>query len=162
MAVDRVVVEKHVIVLMCDASGLMAAIGDPHATLRHRPLLELPGLSRPAVAQWWAEWLEHDRRDSFWEDLRLSRDYADFEVPILHVGGCCDLFSLGSVRNFAGLEAAGKAPQRLWMGAWSRTSYERYHGDVDFGGTGPALFSRLPEGRAIRPRAGAFARLRPR
>ena len=127
-----------------DAAGLMAAAADPAAALAQRPLPELPGLSLPAVAPWWAEWLEHDRRDAFWEDMRLSRDYEDFEVPILHVGGWFDLFSLGTVRNFVGLQQAGKAPQRLWMGPWSHSSYERYHGDVDFGGTGAVLFSGLP------------------
>ena len=55
----------------------------------------------------------------------------------MHVGGWFDLFTLGTVRNFQGMHAAGVAPQRLWMGPWSHTSYERYHGDVDFGGTAP-------------------------
>ena len=123
----------------------MAAVDDPEATMAHRPLLELPGLSLPEVAPWWAEWLEHDRRDAYWEDIELSRDYDDFEVPILHVGGWFDLFSLGTVRNFVGLQQAGKAPQRMWMGPWSHGSYERYHGEVDFGATGPLLFSGLPE-----------------
>ena len=127
-----------------DARGLMAALADPAAALAHRPLHELPGLALPAVAPWWADWLEHDRRDAFWEDVRVSRDYDDFEVPILHVGGWFDLFSLGTVRNFMGLQQAGKAAQRLWMGPWSHSSYERYLGEVDFGGTGGVLLSGLP------------------
>ena len=120
-----------------DAEALALAMASPLETLRHRPLSELPGMSIPGVAPYWAEWLEHDRRDEHWEALRLSRDYADFRVPVMHVGGWFDLFTLGTVRNFQGMHAAGVAEQRLWMGPWSHTSYERYHGDVDFGGTAP-------------------------
>ena len=119
------------------AQALALAMASPLQTLRHRPLSELPGMSLPGVAPFWAEWLEHDRRDEHWEALRLSRDYTDFQVPVMHVGGWFDLFTLGTVRNFQGMHAAGVAPQRLWMGPWSHTSYERYHGDVDFGGTAP-------------------------
>ena len=117
--------------------ALALAMASPLQTLSHRPLSELPGMSLPGVAPYWAEWLEHDRRDEHWEALRLSRDYTDFEVPVMHVGGWFDLFTLGTVRNFEGMHAAGVASQRLWMGPWSHTSYERYHGDVDFGGTAP-------------------------
>ena len=127
---DHGIAEEH-------AGALALAMASPLETLRHRPLSELPGMSLPGVAPFWAEWLEHDRRDEHWETLRLSRDYADFQVPVMHVGGWFDLFTLGTVRNFQGMHAAGVAPQRLWMGPWSHTSYERYHGDVDFGGTAP-------------------------
>ena len=124
-----------------DAEALELAMAAPHETLGQRPLSELPGMSRPKVAPYWREWLEHDRRDAHWEALRLSRDYGAFAVPVMHVGDWFDLFTLGTVRNFMGMQAAGVAPQRLWMGPWSHTSYERYHGDVDFGGTAPVLLS---------------------
>ena len=128
-----------------ERAQLMAAAGNPGAAMAHRPLVEMPGLSAPGVAPWWAEWLEHDTLDDFWDGLRLSRDYADFDVPIMHVGGWFDLFAIGTIRNFVGLHELGKTPQRLWMGPWSHTSYERYHGEVDFGPTGPALFSGVVE-----------------
>ena len=127
------------------AEALAQAMAEPLAALRHRPPAALPGLSAPKVAPWWAEWLEHDRRDAHWEALRLSRDYAAFGVPVMHVGGWFDLFTLGTVRNYQGMREAGAAPQRLWMGPWSHTSYERYHGDVDFGGTAPVALCGLAE-----------------
>ena len=131
-----------------DAEALAAAAAAPPQTLRHRPLIEMPGVSRPKVAPYWAEWLEHDRRDDHWEALRISRDYAAIELPVMHVGGWFDLFTLGTVRNFMGMQAAGKAPQRLWMGPWSHTSYERYHGEVDFGATAPVILCGIADAYA--------------
>ena len=54
---------------------------------------------------------------------------------MMHVGGWFDLFTLATVRNFEGM-CGERGAIALWMGPWSHTSYERYHGDVDFGGTG--------------------------
>ena len=120
------------------AQALMRAAANPHETLASRPLKDLPGIS--GASKFWADWVGHDRRDAYWEALRHSRDYSVFEVPIMHVGGWFDIFGLGTVRNFRGMTAAGKAPQHLWMGPWAHGSYERWLGELEFGATGPAAF----------------------
>ena len=119
--------------------ALMLAAADPRATLASRPIRTLPGISAPGVAGFWEEWTGHDTRDDYWEALRISADYARFDVPMFVVGGWFDIFGLGTVRNFRGLRAAGKADHHLWMGPWAHTNYDRYLGELDFGATAPAL-----------------------
>ncbi len=103
-----------------------------------RPLASAPGLSQPGVAPWWFDWLEHDRHDAYWRSFSPARDYADYEVPMLHISGWWDLFAQGTFRNFRALVAQGRAPQHLWVGPWSHTHYDRYFAELDSGPTGSA------------------------
>src|SRR5207249_4224007 len=103
-----------------------------------RPLVQMPGLSVPGAAPWWHEWLAHDRRDAYWISMSPARDYTEYEVPMLHIGGWWDLFAAGTVRNYQGLRAAGKAAQHLWMGPWAHTHYDQDIGDLRLGTTAGA------------------------
>ena len=113
-------------------------LGDGFRYLGNRPLTELPGLSAPGVADWWADWTGHDTRDDFWESVRHSADYSRFSVPMLHIGGWFDIFGIGTVRNFQGLTAAGVGRQHMIIGPWAHTNYDRWLGELDFGATGAA------------------------
>jgi putative CocE/NonD family hydrolase len=62
-------------------------------------------------------------------------------VPALHIGGWFDIFLAGTLRNYQGLAAAGNAPQKLIIGPWAHTNYDRYLGALEFGPTGPAAFA---------------------
>lgn len=117
------------------------ALLDPHETARTRPLAAMPGLSRPALAPWWRDWIGHDRRDEYWETLRHSDDYSRYEIPMYHVGGWFDIFGIGTVRNFRGMSAASPAGHHLLMGPWSHAYYDRYLGERDFGPTAAAAMS---------------------
>ena len=121
------------------AETLAAALQGAPASLAALPLERVGGFAD--AAPWWRDWLDHDRRDEYWEALRPSADYARFAVPMLHVGGWFDIFGIGTVRNFRGLTAAGRAEQQLIMGPWAHTSYDRYLGEMNFGPTGAAAFS---------------------
>ena len=117
------------------------ALLDPAATVATRPLAAMPGLSEPALAPWYRDWIGHDQRDAYWEALRHSDDYARYEIPMFHVGGWFDIFGIGTVRNFRGMSAASPADHHLLIGPWSHTYYDRYLGELDFGPTGSAAFS---------------------
>ena len=119
-------------------AALLQAQANFRGALSVRPLTDLPGLSSQSVAPWWREWLEHDRRDAYWEAVRISSDYHMFDVPMLHVSGWFDVFGVGTVRNYHGLTAAGKAQQHLIMGPWAHLFQSRYLGEMDFGPTGAA------------------------
>jgi putative CocE/NonD family hydrolase len=93
------------------------------------------------VAAWWQDWLAHDRRDEYWTAMSPARDYTEYEVPMLHVGGWWDLFAAGTVRNYQGLRAAGKAPQHLFIGPWAHTHYDQDIGDLRLGPTASAAAS---------------------
>lgn len=104
---------------------------------RHvRPLTALAGVSDHEIAPWWSEWLKHDRRDDYWVAMSPARDYAEYTVPMFHLGGWWDLFAAGTVRNYQGMRAAGKAPQHLVLGPWAHTHYDQHFGELDFGPSG--------------------------
>ncbi|MCY3602410.1 MAG: CocE/NonD family hydrolase [Chloroflexi bacterium] len=117
------------------------ALLEPHETARTRPLAAMPGLSQPALAPWWPDWIGHDSRDEYWEALRHSDDYSRYEIPMYHVGGWFDIFGIGTVRNFRGMSAASPAAHHLLMGPWSHAYYDRYLGERDFGPTAAAAMS---------------------
>jgi putative CocE/NonD family hydrolase len=92
------------------ASGGQLAPEDAIERLARRPLTQLPDAPEPH----WTRWLEHPPEDAYWEGVRLSASYDRFEVPVFHIGGWFDIFSVGSFRNFMGMRAAGRAPQHLF------------------------------------------------
>ena len=116
------------------ADELLAAAFAGMEPFRARPLSQMPGLAAPEVAPYWQRWLEHDRRDDYWNGTSLSgNDFSDLDIPMFHVSGWFDIFGLGSFRNFTGMQHAGASQQRLWVGPWSHVYYDRYLGELDFG-----------------------------
>ena len=101
-----------------------------------RPLSALPSVSAKNIAPWWATWLQHERRDDYWAGLSLKDHYGEFDVPILHVGGWFDVFGPGTVRNYAGITAAGRADQQLIVGPWAHTESGATLGEMAFGPRG--------------------------
>lgn len=124
-----------------DAAELQRAVLDGLEPFRTRPLSKMTALAAPNVAPYWQRWLDHDRRDAYWEALRPAHDAATSDLPMLHVSGWFDLFGIGSIRNFIGRQAAGRAPQQLWVGPWSHVYYDQYMGELDFGPAGAAVAS---------------------
>jgi putative CocE/NonD family hydrolase len=125
-----------------DARGrLLAAIADPRATLAYVPVAEMPGMSEPEVAPYWADWTAHRADTGYWQQWRIADAHATLSVPAFHIGGWFDIFLAGTLRNFAGLTAAGNAPQKLLIGPWAHTNYDRYLGALEFGPTGAAAFA---------------------
>ncbi len=122
-------------------AAISQALLSPEETINSRPLAAMPGLSQPAIAPWYRDWLSHDKRDEYWEALQHSDDYSRYEIPMFHVGGWFDIFGIGTVRNFCGMTASSTSEQHLLLGPWSHSYYDRYLGERDFGPTGSAAFS---------------------
>ena len=120
---------------------LQAALADPRAMLEHVPISTMPGMSEPGIAPYWADWTAHSANTGYWRRWRIADTHDMLAVPAFHIGGWFDIFLAGTLRNFQGLAAAGRAPQKLLIGPWAHTSYDRYLGAVEFGPTGPAAFA---------------------
>lgn len=92
------------------------------AIFRQRPLREFLLLKETGAVPSFFEWLEHDRRDEYWQQISLRDRYDDIEVPCLHIGGWYDVFSRGTIENYAELRRRAGADlrreQRLIMGPW--------------------------------------------
>jgi putative CocE/NonD family hydrolase len=59
------------------------------------------------VAPYYYEWLQHPDYDEYWEKVDVERHFGAVTVPALVTGGWHDLFAIGSVRSFLGLQAHG-------------------------------------------------------
>lgn len=84
------------------------------------------------------DWIQHETYDEFWQNLDSLWDYADINVPALHIGGWYDVFLEGTLENYHNLRVRAEsrgAPhhQRLIVGPWTHGDYSSKLGDVDFG-----------------------------
>ena len=70
-----------------------------------------------AVRPFPAVWLEHQRRDSYWEQGSVCEDYARIECPVYAIGGWADGYSNAVPRLLAGL----RVPRKGLIGPWAHT-----------------------------------------
>lgn len=85
------------------------------------------------------DWLSHPDYDAFWKELSIEHRYHDVKIPVFHIGGWYDFFSIGTLKNFAGMQNRGgtlkaRQNQKLLMGPWTHKINSFSHaGDLDFG-----------------------------
>ena len=91
----------------------------------------------PEYEGWYMDFFEHADYDAFWRDpmVNWEEHYPQTsDIPMLHVGGWYDIFLAGTFRNFTGLGAIKRAPQRIVVGPWTHSGNVRpYAGDVSYG-----------------------------
>ena len=66
---------------------------------------------------WLFSWLEHTRRDDYWQHGSIRPVYDDIECPVLLVAGWADGYRNNSFRTVAALRAAGRHAELL-AGPW--------------------------------------------
>jgi putative CocE/NonD family hydrolase len=59
------------------------------------------------LAPYYQDWLAHPEYDAYWAKLDLEPRYGDVKVPALNMGYWYDIFQIGTVRNFQGIQAEG-------------------------------------------------------
>jgi uncharacterized protein len=114
-------------------AGHMASMADGY---RHLPAREAPAVS--AILPAWQQWLDHEERDTFWNDLSYAGQRWRITTPALHVGGWFDLFLGGTLDNFQTLRrgaATGHARrnQALVIGPWTHADQTGTAGELHFG-----------------------------
>jgi putative CocE/NonD family hydrolase len=106
---------------------------------RHFPLLDCPPLE--GVADWYFRDLRHPNAGPYWWDVDATRELAEVDVPIFHLGGWFDTFLDATLRAFQGIRARGatarcRETQRLVVGPWvhgpANVGQSRV-GELDFG-----------------------------
>jgi uncharacterized protein len=102
-----------------------------------QPLRDFPLFREANVAPYFFDWIEHDTRDDYWQQVSVRERYDRITVPCLHTGGWYDGFIEGTLANFAALaERAGDDParaQRLVVGPWEHMPWGRVSGVRNFG-----------------------------
>lgn len=77
---------------------------------------------------WLEKWLEHQRRDAYWEQGSVCEDFSAIQCPVYAVSGWADGYSNAVFRLLANLDA----PRKGLIGPWS-------HRYPHFGTPGPAI-----------------------
>lgn len=100
------------------------------------PLVAAPEYEDYVIEQW-----ENDRFSPFWQQRGIYWQgfYAETaDVPMVHLSGWYDPYSITAIENFVGLSALKKSPMRLVLGPWTHGQRSVTHaGDVDFGPAAP-------------------------
>lgn len=116
----------------------LAAMADPSAYYRFRPLRDQPLLRSSRVVPFYFDWLEHEFDPAYWRPRQIEDLYGSMDVPALHIGGWYDAFADGTIRNFAGLshrpDADADGPsQRLIIGPWHHIPRLTSLSETEFG-----------------------------
>ncbi len=111
---------------------------DPGELLYRLPIHEA-ALELGIVDQSWIDFLEHDTLDSFWQELRLDRDYPSLDIPCLHVAGWHDREDLlGAFHHYQSMVEVSPRREDQWLivGPWPHSAVRHplsEYGGVDFG-----------------------------
>ncbi|MDB5711802.1 MAG: cocE [Sphingomonas bacterium] len=102
----------------------------------HSPVSAAPEYEDYVVEQW-----EHDRFSPFWQQRGIywRGSYAETaDVPMVHLSGWYDPYSITAIENFTALSALKKGPVKLVLGPWTHGQRSvSFAGDVDFGAEAP-------------------------
>jgi putative CocE/NonD family hydrolase len=94
------------------------------------------------LTPWFNDWLQHEKRDEYWDRLSLQRRYPATTAPGLHVTSWFDAMKDGALRNYRGLVASAgsqsaREMQRLIVGPWHHFAQRGYEsttvGELNFG-----------------------------
>jgi uncharacterized protein len=119
-----------------DGAALRAHTANLGAGYRHLPARDMPAVSRILPA--WQRWLDHERRDDYWNQLSYAARRDQITTPALHVGGWFDLFLGGTLDNYRTLrqQAAtehARRNQALIVGPWTHGDQTGTAGELSFG-----------------------------
>lgn len=119
-----------------DMKALVAHMAGIAGSYRHLPLRDAPAVSR--ILPDWRTWLDHERRDAFWDDLSYASKRERITTPALHVGGWFDLFLGGTLDNYQTLRRSAatehaRRNQALVVGPWIHGDRTATAGELNFG-----------------------------
>ena len=66
---------------------------------------------------WILDWLQHQRRDGYWQHGSVCEDFAAIKVPVYAVSGWADNYSESVLRLLAGLQV----PRKGLIGPWAHS-----------------------------------------
>lgn len=100
------------------------------------PIAAAPEYEDYVIEQW-----ENENFSAFWRQRGIywRGSYAETsDVPMVHLSGWYDPYSITAIENFTALRAIKNSPVRLVLGPWTHGQRSvSYAGDVDFGDRAP-------------------------
>ena len=67
-----------------------------------------------AIEPWLIPWVEHQRRDAYWQHGSVCEDFSEIEIPVYAIGGWADPYSNAVPRLVAELDS----PRKGLIGPW--------------------------------------------
>ena len=100
------------------------------------PLADLPDFR--TLAPYYYEWLEHPNYDEFWAEVDVESQWDKVNVPALITGAWGDLFHIGSIRSFQGMqtESSSEASRKGTMLVMTGGGGHGREGVLSFGNVG--------------------------
>ena len=97
---------------------------------------------------WWSDWMRHQARDSYWQQVCVADRAEAITTPALNVGGWFDFFVNNTARTFTQMKAEAataeaREGQRLIIGPWDHLYQGGAYHDRQFGLSGAAAASDL-------------------
>lgn len=118
----------------------LGALPSQYLTL---PLTDIPNFDIDGVGDFFLEWLEHQRRDEYWDDREVVSQLSATRCPAFVVAGLWDVFLEGSLDVFAELDRATEQPHvnELVLGPWYHQPWGRIVGGTNYGPTADNIVS---------------------
>jgi hypothetical protein len=105
----------------------------------YRRTSETDPLYAQPLAPFYHDWLAHPDCDAFWARLDVETRHGNVTVPTLNIGWWYDIFQIGTVRNFQGMQAEGGSPEArdgsqllMWVQCHACPAGTKA-GEIDFG-----------------------------
>ncbi len=80
------------------------------------------------------EWLEHQRRDEFWQHGSVCEDFSEIEIPALMIAGWADGYRNTPIKAIEGMGAKAKALIGPWVHKYPHFAYPKpradFHGEA--------------------------------
>jgi len=120
------------------SAGLLPAF-DVAELLRSLPLLTMDERAGCGPVRAYRDYVEHDRRDAFWEALSVRETMGRFSAPVLLTGGWYDYYPGETFANYQALIGSAPTPElaashRVIVGPWTHgINASTQLGQIDFG-----------------------------
>jgi putative CocE/NonD family hydrolase len=102
--------------------------------LAHLPIEDLDRRVVGKPVDYWADWLEHNSNDDYWEPVRYLGELSELDIPIFVQSGWFDPGTRGSKLAWRQLEQGSGDSRRLIIGPWSHSDRGgRYLAGEDMG-----------------------------
>jgi putative CocE/NonD family hydrolase len=70
----------------------------------------------------WRQWIDHPRRDAYWDPISFSDKLAEVRIPVYHQSGWFDGDGIGSKLNYLAMARHRHPHQKLVLGPWGHTA----------------------------------------
>lgn len=88
-------------------------------------------------AKFFRDWINHPNRDAYWQALSWKNIYSKLNIPVFLYGGWYDIFQMGTIENFLGIDhkssPSARSAERLVEGPWGHGALGPRIGKVNFG-----------------------------